>query len=132
MSETQEHSSTPPPPPPLPPAPFPPYPYGGFPGYGLPTVPAQKRGKPFAISSLVVVGIGIIPLLVYIANAINSSPGITLIMGTIGFIVHILGLICGIVGISMGEKVMGILGTLGNGIILLLILLIGTLGISGI
>lgn len=94
----------------------------------------QNKGKPFAIASLIVVGIGVLPLLVYLFQCLFVMEGsnnalMLLLMGFIGFIIHLIGTICGVIGMSTGEKTLGLIGTIGNGAILAVILVGGFLGL---
>ena len=102
-----------------------------------PKIPSeQKRGKPFATSSIVMCAIGALPLLVYLINCIRltewdgGSPVLVLAMGFIGFVIHGIGLVCGITAVCMGYKGNGIIGAIGNGVILGLICLLGFLGFA--
>ncbi len=96
----------------------------------------QKRGKPFAICSIVMCAIGALPLLVYLFNCIRltewggGSPVLVLAMGFIGFVVHGIALACGITAVCMGHKGIGIIGSIGNGVILAVICLAGFMGFA--
>lgn len=106
-----------------------------------PAEPAPKvrsRGKPFAISSLAIAGIGLIPLLVYLLQCLflmardyNSNPLLVLLMAGVGFFIHVAGLALGIVGMAMGAKRSGLSGIILNGVILALVLVAGFIGITG-
>lgn len=98
-----------------------------------------SRGKPFAIASLVTAGIGVLPLLVYLVVCLNSTgysyyygknilPA--LLMGFLGFAIHGVALILGIVGVSLGAKGSGLIGIASNALILFLIMIFGVLAMS--
>jgi len=110
------------------------------------TQPARtKKGKPFAITSIVIAAIGIIPLIVYLfccldfwerksrlhyslySGLFTKTPDSSLVlaMGFIGFLLHGIGLGCGITGLSLRSKTTGIIGMIANLVIIGAILLFG-------
>lgn len=100
----------------------------------------NPKGRPLAIASVVVGAIGILPLLVYFISCIGhfesayrtgGNPLLILAMGFIGFVIHGIGLICGIIGVCMACKKLSLLGLIGNSIILCAILLLGFIAIAG-
>jgi hypothetical protein len=95
----------------------------------LPATP--PKGRWFAISSILIAALGIIPALVYLFNAVECSvPGLygnsgismlVLLMCAFGLLVHFIGLLLGIVGAAMGAKAGGFVGIICNVGILVLI-----------
>lgn len=106
------------------PPPLPPTPQGA-----LPATPS--KGSWFAISSIAIAALGIIPGLVYLFNAVECSlPGLfgysgismlVLLMCVFGLLVHLIGLLLGIVATATGAKAGGFVGIICNVGMLLLI-----------
>lgn len=106
--------------------------------YRTVSLQAQEKspGRPWGIASVVVAALGCLPLLVYGFNCliILESPyqgNLLLIvgMGFLGFFVHVFALIAAIVAMSMRSQALGMLGLLGNGLILGIILIAGFVAI---
>ncbi len=114
----------------------------------LPPIPTQvalpppTKGKPFALTAVVIAVIGVLPLLVYFFNCIellgssrsyfsSGNPLLVILMGFVGLVIHAIGLVCGIVGSSMGIKKLGVIGAVANGCYLGAILLFGFIAIAG-
>lgn len=92
----------------------------------------HKPGLAWGITSLVVAGLGVVPLIIYGISCLavleapyHSNFFLPLVMGLLGIFVHTLGLIAGIVAVSGRSGVSGGLGLLGNGIILAIVLIAG-------
>jgi hypothetical protein len=103
--------------------------------------PALKpKGRPFAIVSIVIGVVGILPMLVYFISCIGhfdsayrtgGNPLLILAMGFIGLIVHGIGLTSGILGACMACKKLSLIGIIGNAMFLCGILLFGFIAIAG-
>lgn len=100
----------------------------------------SKKGKPFGITSMIIAGIGALPLLIYFITCIGhfdsayrtgGNPLLIVGMGFIGFLVHGIGLACGIIGLSLGNKQLGLIGGIANAVILGLVLILGFIAIAG-
>lgn len=100
-----------------------------YPTLGSNNTPSVKSKWPrgVAIVSIVLACTGILPTLVFAFSCIDSHySGIGLGMFMfffLGFVIHGIGLIAGLVGLFMGVKVLGFIGSIGNvGILVITIL----------
>ena len=102
----------------------------------------DSRGKPFAFAALIIAVIGLLPLIIYFFNCISQlgtrnsyfesgNPLLIIAMGFIGLIIHGIGLLCGIIGQSLGSTNYGFIGLIANAAILGAILLFGFIAIAG-
>lgn len=85
----------------------------------------SNRGKPWGVCSVIIAGVGILPFLVFcflclLAAAEGGNPLLILVMGFIGFVIHLVGAITGVVSITMGAKQFGTIGIILNATILVL------------
>lgn len=95
-----------------------------------------SAGKPFYLPSIIVACVGLLPLLIYLIACIalmdsgyrgGGSPILIILMGFIGFVLHGVGLICGVVAIFKGGKIPAYIGSILNVLILIAIFLLGFL-----
>ena len=95
----------------------------------LPTMPirppvprAAEKGRPFALSALIVGCIGILPFLIFLFMAFGymlnrwsyRSPLIMIVLLIVGLLVHGLAIVSAIVGLSLKAKGIGIFALLIN------------------
>ena len=107
-----------------------------------PLPPAKQnasKAKPFWISALVIATIGFLPIVVYLLVCIGhadsayrtgGNPLLILAMGFIGLVLHAVGLVCGIVSASVGNRKLGCLGGALNALILGGVLIIGFFAVA--
>jgi len=119
--------SVPPPPPIQVPPPYHPNSYGGV-------SRDKKRGAPFAITSVVLAALGVIPLLILAISSFDSyygGRGIGYFLFVFfGVIIHGIGFILGITGYALGSKGAGLIGMIGNGVIFLLIIILMAMAVA--
>lgn len=101
-----------------------------------PPLPTQNtRGRAFAVASIVIAGIGVLPMLVYLFILLTmlertGNAFLFILMALAGFFVHIIGLVLGITGMAMGDKASGLFGSLANGLLLAGVLVLGFVGLA--
>lgn len=100
---------------------------------------SSAKAKPFYLPSIVIAAVGALPLLVYLLMCIGHidsayrTGGISLriiVMGFIGFVLHGIGLACGVVGIFKGGRTPAYIGSILNALIILAVFVLGFLAIA--
>lgn len=98
------------------------------------------KGKPLSILSIVVAGMGILPVVLFFFSCVfardwagRPNPGLGhLMFFAIGFVVHGIALALGFAGFFMGSKAAGLIGIIGNAGILVMAVLSLLLGFVNI
>lgn len=116
---SQEYD-TPPPVPQVPPLVYQPPPPNAPPYAPYPPA-SPKSGKGLATTSVTLALLAIIGVPIYFLTMASRSP-MFWILFLLGLGIHITGLILGIIGTARGSSGSGIFGSIGNAIVLLIIL----------
>lgn len=103
-----------------------------------PPIQSESSGKSFAITSLVIAAIGIIPTIIYLfqclaclADLYQANILLVLFMAFVGFFIHLGGVLFGFLGHRKGSGMMGMLGIILNGVILGIIVIGGFFALVG-
>jgi hypothetical protein len=91
----------------------------------------KSKGDFLSWTSVVIAAMGILPLLFFFFACIDGGPGLpTLIFFLIGLIFHGIGSITGFFACLYGSKKIGLLGIIGNAIVMVASILIFLLGMG--
>lgn len=85
--------------------------------------PTDRKSRIFSWSSILLAGFGIPPLVIYTLAALDGFGIAVLLFLVIGLVAHAAGILLGFLALLSGNKLAGIIGMIGNGMIAVIALL---------
>ena len=92
-------------------------------GTNITLSPAEKKAQIYSWTAMLLAALGILPLLIYVLAALDGFGLGVLVCLIFGLVAHASGILLGFLALLSGNKISGIVGMIGNGMIAAIALL---------